>query len=83
MNPMKSSSFHPILGKCRRRDFEVAVTRALLEKALGAEEARDVMETSGANNLSAEASTLLFSFVESEVSGQIVTYQARFILGLG
>ena len=58
------------------------MTRALLEKALGAEEARDVMETSGANNLSAEASTLLFSFVESEVSGQIVEIvHTRFILG--
>ena len=49
------------------RDFEVAVTRELMEKALGPEEARDVMGGSGAANLTADASALLFSYIESEV----------------
>ena len=52
------------------RDFEVAVTRELMEKALGPEEARDVMGGSGTANLTADASTLLFSYIESEVSRQ-------------
>ena len=51
------------------RDFEVAVTRELMEKALGPEEARVVMggSGSGAANLTADASALLFSYIESEV----------------
>ena len=39
-----------------------------MEKALGLEEARDVMEASNAANFTADSSALLFSYIESEVS---------------
>ena len=52
------------------RDFEVAVTRALMEKALGVEEAAEVMAAGGEGraNFTADATSILCSYIESEVS---------------
>ena len=54
------------------RDFEVAVTRALMEKALGREEAAEVMAAGGEGraNFTADATSILFSYIESEVRGR-------------
>ena len=54
------------------RDFEVALTRALMEKALGVEEAAEVMAAGGegAASFTADATSILSSYIESEVWGR-------------
>ena len=43
------------------RDFEISITKSLLEKALGKEEAESINKTA---SMAAESKSLLFSYVE-------------------
>ena len=54
------------------RDFDVAVTRELMEKALGTEEAAEVMAAGGEANFTADATSILSSYIESEVRDSCV-----------